>query len=123
MVRVKVKHGKDQYDVDLDTGKDVRTFKAALESLTGVPPERQTLMSKGAWIGTLKDDKDLSTLKPISEGHVVTLMGTATKVHEVPKEVRNERTLCSLIFFFLKQGIILILLGIDSLYSEQATNS
>ena len=89
MVQVKVKHGKDLHEVQLDTTKDVKTFKAVLEKVTGVPPERQTLMSKGAWIGTLKDDKDLSTLKSIVDGHLVTLMGTATKVPEVPKEVRG----------------------------------
>lgn len=97
MVKVRVRHGKELYDVDFDTGKDVKTFKALLESLTGVPPERQTLMSKGAWIGTLKDDKDLSSLKPIAEGHLMTLMGTATKVPEVPKEVR------SIIYFSSRQ--------------------
>ena len=89
MVQVKVKHGKDLHEVQLDTTKDVKTFKAVLEKVTGVPPERQTLMSKGAWIGTLKDDKDLSTLKSIVDGHLVTLMGTATKVPEAPKEVRG----------------------------------
>ena len=86
---VKVKHGKEQYECEFDTTKDVKTFKAALEKLTGVPPERQTLMSKGCWIGTLKDDKDLSTLKPIKDGHLVTLMGSAAKVSDAPVEVRT----------------------------------
>ena len=90
MVLVKIKHGKDSYDAEFDTTKDVKTFKDTLEKLTGVPPERQTLMSKGAWIGTLKDDKDLSTLKPIKEGHLVTLMGSAVKVPDAPAEVRME---------------------------------
>ena len=89
MVLVKVKHGKEQYECEFDTTKDVKTFKAALEKLTGVPPERQTPMSKGCWIGTLKDDKDLSTLKPIKDGHLVTLMGSAAKVSDAPVEVRT----------------------------------
>ena len=42
MVQVKVKHGKDLHEVQLDTTKDVKTFKAVLEKVTGVPPERQT---------------------------------------------------------------------------------
>ena len=88
MVLVKVKHGKEQYECQFDTSKDVATFKAALEKLTGVPPERQTLMSKGCWIGTLKDDKDLSTLKPIKDGHLVTLMGSSVKVPDAPAAVR-----------------------------------
>jgi hypothetical protein len=91
MVLVKVKHGKEQYECEFDTTKDVKTFKTALEKLTGVPPERQTLMSKGCWIGTLKDDKDLSTLKPIKDGHLVTLMGSAAKVADAPVEVSTDR--------------------------------
>ena len=109
MVQVKVKHGKESYTAEFDTTKDVKTFKATLEKLTGVPPERQTLMSKGAWIGTLKDDKDLSTLKPIADGHLITLMGSAAKLPEAPKEVRevefNEVAHLSIAFLLLPHAL------------------
>lgn len=61
-------------------------FKAALQAVTNVPPERQTLMGKGLWIGTLKDDKDISGLTP-KVGQVITLMGSADVLKEVPKDV------------------------------------
>lgn len=88
MVKVVVKHSKNTYDVELDSSKDVSALKAQLESLTGVPAARQTLMAKGAWSGTLKDDKDLSTVT-LKEGQTVTLMGTATKLPDKPKEVSD----------------------------------
>jgi len=86
MVLVKVKHGKAAYDIDFDTTKSVTDFKAALQAVTNVPPERQTLMGKGLWIGTLKDDKDISGLTP-KVGQVITLMGSADVLKEVPKDV------------------------------------
>lgn len=84
MVLVKVKHGKATYEVELDQSKDVQSFKALLQGVTNVPPERQSLMGKGLWIGTLKDDKDLSTLK-VKPGQLLTLMGSADVLKEVPK--------------------------------------
>jgi hypothetical protein len=86
MVKVVVKHSKATYDVDIDVSKNVQHLKQTLESLTGIPAARQTLMAKGAWSGTLKDDKDLSTVT-LKEGQTVTLMGTATKLPDKPKEV------------------------------------
>lgn len=86
MVLVKVKHGKATYEVELDQSKDVQSFKALLQGVTNVPPERQSLMGKGLWIGTLKDDKDLSTLK-VKPGQLLTLMGSADVLKEVPKNV------------------------------------
>ena len=38
--------------------------------------DRQKLMAKGAWIGVLKDDADMTKLK-IKDGQQITLMGTA----------------------------------------------
>eukprot|EP00606_Chrysophyceae_sp_TOSAG23-5_P001412 GSChrysophyteH2.ASY1.ANO1.934.1 assembled CDS len=84
MVLVKVKHGKTSHEVELDQTKTVKDFKSALQAITNVPPERQTLMGKGVWIGTLKDDKDLSTLK-VKPGQLITLMGSADVLKEVPK--------------------------------------
>ena len=88
MVQVKVKHGKSSYEVELDQGKTVSDFKSALQALTNVPPERQTLMGKGLWVGTLKNDKDLSSLK-VKPGQLITLMGSADVLKEVPKDVRG----------------------------------
>lgn len=86
MVLVKVKHGKSTHDIELDPNKSVQDFKKALHVITNVPPERQTLMGKGLWIGTLKDDKDLSTLA-LKAGQIITLMGSADVLQEVPKDV------------------------------------
>ena len=41
--------------------------------------ERQKLMAKGAWVGTLKDEQSLVSLK-IKPGQTVMLMGTADVV-------------------------------------------
>jgi hypothetical protein len=41
-----------------------------------VPIERQKLMAKGAWVGTLKDDADLEKMN-IKENQQILLMGTA----------------------------------------------
>ena len=48
--------------------------------------DRQKLMAKGAWTGTLKDDADMSTMK-FKEGHAVMLMGTAEVVAAPQVEV------------------------------------
>jgi ubiquitin carboxyl-terminal hydrolase 14 len=88
MVLVKVKHGKTSHEVELDQTKTVKDFKSALQAITNVPPERQTLMGKGVWIGTLKDDNDLSNLK-VKPGQLITLMGSADVLKEVPKNVRD----------------------------------
>ncbi len=49
-----VKWNKQQFDVELDLAGGVLQFKTQLFSLTGVPVDRQKLMAKGAWVGTLK---------------------------------------------------------------------
>jgi ubiquitin carboxyl-terminal hydrolase 14 len=48
---------------------------------------RQKLMAKGAWIGTLKDDADMSTMK-FKEGQNIMLMGTADVVVAPVEKVR-----------------------------------
>jgi hypothetical protein len=40
-------------------------------------------MGKGAWTGILKDETDVSTIK-LKAGQVITLMGTADAVVQVP---------------------------------------
>eukprot|EP01038_Epipyxis_sp_PR26KG_P005030 gene5030-7019_t len=85
MVGIKLKWNKNNYDnVHIDTNADVATLKKIIYDLTGVPTDRQKLMAKGSWVGVLKDDAVLSTLK-IPEGQTIMLMGTA-EVVEKPKE-------------------------------------
>jgi ubiquitin carboxyl-terminal hydrolase 14 len=76
MVKVNVKWGKQKLECDLDPAEDVLTFKAQLMALTGVPVERQKIMSKGGWKGTLKDDANFADCK-IKDGMLVMLMGNA----------------------------------------------
>jgi ubiquitin carboxyl-terminal hydrolase 14 len=84
MVQVVIKWNKLTYNTELDTSQSVSTFKTKLQELTGVPVDRQKLMAKGAWVGTLKDDADFSKMQ-LKEGHQVMLMGTADVV-VMPKE-------------------------------------
>lgn len=83
MVRCTVKWGKEVYpDVDVDAGAAPLVFKSQLFSLTGVPPERQKVMIKGA---LLKDDEwGKATPK---DGATIMLMGTAEPITavEAPK--------------------------------------
>lgn len=67
-----MKHGKEKYNIDLDTSSTGETFKYQVFSLTGVEPERQKIIVKG---GQLKDDQDMSKLgfKPNQQ---IMLMGS-----------------------------------------------
>ena len=76
---VNIKWNKQVFPLEFDPEDGVEMFKSQVYSLTGVPVERQKLMAKGAWIGTLKDDADMTKLK-LKEGHNVMLMGTAEVV-------------------------------------------
>lgn len=85
MLRVKLKWNKllfDDLEVNVDEG--VPGLKRKIYSLTGVPADRQKLMAKGAWLGTLKDDADLSKSK-ITPNLQIMLMGSAEVMAE-PKE-------------------------------------
>ena len=73
-VPIVVKHQGTKYDVDLDQSLKGEDLKAVLYSLTGVEPERQSLLVKG---GKLKDDTDLSTLKAKPK-QVFMMMGSAS---------------------------------------------
>jgi len=80
MLSVNVKWNKQTFeDVKFDPALGVANLKAVIFGLTNVPPERQKMMAKGAWPGTLKDDADL-TMLPIKTGQQVMLMGTADKI-------------------------------------------
>jgi ubiquitin carboxyl-terminal hydrolase 14 len=85
MVKIKLKWNKEVYSaVELDTTQGVAVFKEAVYKLTAVPTDRQKLMAKGGWTGTLKDEADLSSMT-IKEGQQVLLMGSA-EVVAAPKE-------------------------------------
>ena len=83
-MKVTLKWNKSSYDTTIDVTAGVGAFKSMIQSLTGVPPDRQKLLAKGAWIGTLKDDTDLSKCS-LKEGHQIMLMGTADVV-AAPKD-------------------------------------
>ncbi|KAL2401601.1 Ubiquitin carboxyl-terminal hydrolase 6 [Exophiala dermatitidis] len=73
-IPIVVKHQGKKYNVDLDPSATGEMLKYQLYSLTGVEPERQSVLIKG---GKLKDDTDLSKLgaKP---GQIFTMIGTAS---------------------------------------------
>ncbi|GBG32465.1 Ubiquitin carboxyl-terminal hydrolase 14 [Hondaea fermentalgiana] len=83
---VRVKWNKKTYeDVVVDTSKDAETFKETLYSLTGVPVDRQKVMCKGIFKGTLKDDMDMDAM-PWKDGVLVAMMGTSTGIPKPPEE-------------------------------------
>ena len=85
MVRIKLKWNKEAYDnVDVDLAAGVSAFKDTVYNLTAVPKDRQKLMAKGAWTGTLKDDADL-TATGMKDGQQIMLMGSA-EVVAAPRE-------------------------------------
>ncbi|RYG59484.1 hypothetical protein EON64_20165, partial [archaeon] len=71
-------------NVELNPIEGVLGFKRTIRELTNVPEERQKLMGKGLWTGTLKDDFDFTTCN-INDGAQVMLIGTADSV-AVPVE-------------------------------------
>jgi len=78
--KVKVKWGKELFnDVEVDTGEEPIVFKAQLFALTGVQPERQKVMMKGA---TLRDDS-WDKIK-MRDGAMVLMMGT--KDEDMPSQ-------------------------------------
>ncbi|GFR42512.1 hypothetical protein Agub_g3404 [Astrephomene gubernaculifera] len=81
-VKVNVKWGKETYsDVELDMSQPPLVFKSQLFALTGVPPDRQKVMLKGA---LLKDD-EWGKAAP-KENMTIMLMGSAEAVSvEAPK--------------------------------------
>jgi len=82
MLKLTVKWQKNTYEVEADTSQPPVLFKAQLESLTGVPSERQKIMVKG---GMLRDDGDWARTG-LKDGAKVMMMGTAEKPIEAPKE-------------------------------------
>jgi ubiquitin carboxyl-terminal hydrolase 14 len=80
-----VKHRGKKHHVDVDPTTNGETFKYQLYSLTGVEPERQKIIVKGA---QLKDDTDMAKLC-LKQQQVLMMMGTPSAdapVIEKPKE-------------------------------------
>lgn len=77
---IKVKWGKENHRLDVNTDEDVMLFKAQLFAMTGVQPERQKIMCKGV---TLKDNEWNIELK---NNAVVLLLGTKEDLQIEPVE-------------------------------------
>jgi len=70
--KIKVKWGKETFqDVEVNTEEEPMLFKAQLMALTGVQPERQKVMLKGAILGDDSWDK-----VKLREGCMLLMMGT-----------------------------------------------
>jgi len=73
---IKVKWGKEEYDVEVEKGSSVEVFKTQMWTITTVPVDKQKFL--GFPGGMLKDtdnlDEKIAKLKP---GAKVTMMGTA----------------------------------------------
>mmetsp|Transcript_18136 Transcript_18136/g.50816 ORF Transcript_18136/g.50816 Transcript_18136/m.50816 type:complete len:526 (+) Transcript_18136:3-1580(+) len=84
-VKVSVKWGKEMYkDLEVDTQEQPLAFKSLLFSLSGVPPERQKLMIKGALVG----DTEWTPKTTPKEGATFMLMGSAEQLAvEPPKNL------------------------------------
>lgn len=82
MVALKIKWNKLSYDdFVIEPQKGVAHLKQKIYELTGVPADRQKLMAKGAWLGTLKDDAGDSKTRNISfsmtQFYIVTYLTSA----------------------------------------------
>ena len=84
-----MKWGKELFsDVELNTDEEPVVFKAQLFALTGVQPNRQKVMIKGA---AIKDDSWENVANKMKNGATLLLMGS--KEEDIPKEVTPaERT-------------------------------
>lgn len=83
---VRLKWNKQTFeDVVVDTEKDSESFKETIYQLTGVPVDRQKVMAKGIFKGTLKDDMAMADM-PWKDGVLVAMMGTSTGIPKPPEE-------------------------------------
>lgn len=72
IVKLNVKWKKEVFkDIEVDTSESPSVFQTQLWTLTGVPPENQTVLLKG---GKLKETTDLS--KAVKENMTIMMMGT-----------------------------------------------
>jgi len=73
--KIKVKWGKEVFtDVEVSTEEEPMVFKAQLFALTGVQPEKQKIMLKGAILGDSSWDK-----VKLRDNAMVLMMGTRTE--------------------------------------------
>ena len=80
---MKVKWGKELFnEVELNTDEEPVVFKAQLFALTGVQPNRQKVMIKGA---AIKDESWENVTGKMKNGATLLLMGS--KEEDIPKEV------------------------------------
>lgn len=80
---VKVKWGKELFnDVEICTDDEPVVFKAQLFALTGVQPNRQKIMIKGA---AIKEDTWGNVAGKLKDGATLLLMGS--KEEDIPKEI------------------------------------
>jgi ubiquitin carboxyl-terminal hydrolase 14 len=88
MLTVKLKWGSKKWkEFTFNPNDTAETLKAQLFTLTNVPVERQKVMCKGAWKGTLTDDTDLSKCKFKPNKSQIVLVGSADTVKAVEKTV------------------------------------
>lgn len=88
MLSVTIKWNKETLPpVQIDTSEAPAVFKSQLWTLTGVPPERQTILGfKG---GKLKDDGDWAQIKP-KDGMKIILLGTVDESRVAPPPVSSD---------------------------------
>ena len=87
-ITVKLKWGtKSWKEFSFNPNESVETLKAQLFALTNVPIERQKIMCKGAWKGTLSNDTDLSKCKFKPKKSQIVLVGSADTVKTDTKTV------------------------------------
>merc|ERR1740117_2899597 len=98
-MKVLVKWGKQKLETEFEFDDDkisransADALKRKIYALTGVPVERQKLMCKGAWKGTLKSTTDMHTLSAITAPLKVTLVGRATQIPEAPVLIPDRPT-------------------------------
>mmetsp|Transcript_87606 Transcript_87606/g.225688 ORF Transcript_87606/g.225688 Transcript_87606/m.225688 type:complete len:529 (-) Transcript_87606:93-1679(-) len=76
MTAIKLKWGKEEFDVTIEAGSTVEVFKTQVWTLTQVPMDRQKYL--GFPGGMLKDSDDLTAkVAKLKAGAKVTLVGTA----------------------------------------------
>lgn len=76
MPTLKLKWGKEEYDVEVEPGSTVEVFKTQVWTLTTVPTDRQKYI--GFPGGMLKDSDDLDAkVAKLKPGAKITLLGTA----------------------------------------------
>jgi len=93
---IKLKWGKNDYDVQLDEHAGVRAFKTLVQDLTGVSCDRQKLMCK-AWKGVLKDDALWGSMPDLKDGVAMSLSET--------NEVDSSELVINRIFFRMRSSV------------------